>query len=827
MKKFVIISLILLVILSSGIVYLNVVLLPVKVKSMVVNAIEKHTGKSVILKSLEFNIFKGFVLRDLVISDNQQVILSARQVSCAVFFWPIFRKQVIIPSLNIQSPYIFLERRKDNTFNLQDLFGAPVPGANEPGPKGPEPKKNAPKRSAFNVSIYKISISSGTMVFQDDTLPIQFSKQINNIQLILQLKLPLGLGFIFKGEIPADPVIGISAKGEYKILSRQLVANLSVKNLAPRQFQAYYGSSGMDLVSGIVDLHAQVNLKDQLLHAQITVQGNNLVLTKDKLRIKLNPSLQTKIDYDRQTKKLSFDGSCDIQQAGISGLEFFGEIKDLHGKVAFNERSLVADNLKVELLGMPFEVKLVIKDFKTPALNINTDLDLSFLPGIAKEKFNFTYINSAQGKAALAIKLYPDGKGAWQIQGSADITGGALKLGKQDIPVEDISASLAFSREGIGWSNTKFKYRGIDYQTNGKLFDFSAPNIELKLSTEGLSLDGVFDIAGKKIKVASLKGKYLNSAFLASGNIDNSDSLRPQVDLNGTVNLVLEDLSKILGKQYPAVSLMRPSGQVDAQFSLAGDISDLKNCLIQVRSTSNNLSLYGLNAQGFSLDYLQEQKIARIVSAHTAFYEGAIDTSGIMNLDTVNLPYHLEIQANGIKLDKLKMDTPSRNKDIAGTLQGQVKLNGYSGDLDKLSGSGSFQVREGRLWEFNLFQGLGKLLFARDFASIVLSECSAEFLINNRFIYTDNLKLKSNITNLSGPLKIGFDGSLEAAFDVEIISAMVPLSGTLKDVATVIVGQAGKFGVIKLSGTLQHPKYIFKPAVTDIIKGLTDTLFGR
>lgn len=812
MKKFIVIAVILLVIISSGVIYLNQVILPVKVKSLVVTAIEKQTGKSVILKSLEFNIFKGFVLRDLVISDNQQVILSARQVSCVVFFWPIFRKQIIIPSLNIQSPYIFLERRKDNTFNLQDLFGAPGPAAKKPG---------------FNVAVYKINISSGSMLFQDDTLPTQFSKQINNIQLILQLKLPLGVGFNFKGEIPADPLISVSGKGEYKILSRQLNTDLWVKNLAPQQFQAYYNNSGLNLVSGVGDLHAQIDLKDQLLHAQITAQANNLVLTKDKLRIKLNPSLQTKIDYDRQTKKLSFDGSCDIEQAGISGLEFFGEIKDLHGKVAFNQSSLSADSLKAELLGMPFEVKLVIKDFKTPALNINTDLNLSFIPGIAKEKFNFTYVNSAQGKAALAIKLYPDGKGAWQIQGSADITGGALKLGKQDIPVEDISASLAFSREGIGWSDTKFKYRGIDCQTSGKLSDFSAPNVELKLAAGGLSLAGVFDIAGKKITVGNLKGKYLNSAFSLNGNIDNSESNGPQVDLSATLNLALEDLSKMPGKQYPAISLMRPSGGVDAQFSLTGNISDLKNCFIQARLTSNNLSLYGLNAQGFSLDYLQEQKIAKIVSAHAAFYDGAIDASGIMNLDTVNFPYHLEIQANGIKLDKLKMDTLSRNKDITGTLQGQVKLNGYSTDLDKLSGSGSFQVREGRLWELNLFQGLGKLLFARDFASIVLSECSAAFLINNRSIYTDNLKLKSNITNLSGPLKIGFDGSLEAAFDVEIISAMVPLSGTLKDIATAIVGQAGKFGVIKLSGTLQHPKYIFKPAVTDIIKGLTDTLFGR
>jgi len=826
MKKFIIISLVILIILSLGIIYLNKIVLPVKVKSMIVASIEKQTGKKVILKSLEFNIFKGFVLRDLVILDNQQVLLSARQTNCVVFFWPIFRKQIIIPSINIHSPYIFLERRKDNTFNLQELFAAPNPAANEAGPKGPEPKKNTPKGSGFNISVYKISISSGSMLFQDDTLPVKFTKEINNIHLDLWLKLPLGLGFNFKGDIPAEPVIAISAKGEYRISSRQLTAGLSVKNLAPTQFEAYYVNSALKLVSGTADLRGQINLKEQQLQAQIDGRGNNLVLEKDKLRIKFDPVLKTSIDYDQQAKKLKLDGYCDIEHAGISGLEFLGEVKELAGKVIFNQDSLSAQSLKADLLGMPFELNLTVKDFKTPALNINTDLNLSFLPGIAKEKFNFTYVNSAQGKAAVALKIFPDNKGVWQIQGEVDIAGGVLKLGKQDIPVENISGKIGFSRDGVNWSDMKFKYAGVDYQTAGRLSDFSAPGVEMKLFAKDLSLSGSFGVAGRKIKIGLVKGKYFDSEFSASGNIDNSDSSRPQADLMGTISLSLADASKILEKN-PAIRLMRPAGRLDGQFSLAGNARDLKSCFIQARLTSNNLSLYGLNSQGFSLDYLQEQKLAKIISSRIALYDGVIEATGVMNMDTVSLPYHLEMQAGGIKLDKLKMDTPAKDKDISGTLDAVIKLNGFSGDLGKLSGSGSFQVRDGKLWELNFFQGIGKLLFAKDFANIVLSECSAAFLINNRFVYTDNLKLKSNIADLSGPVKIGFDGSLEAAFDVEIKGDMVPLSGTLKDVATVIVGQAGKFGVIRLSGNLKSPRYVFKPAVTDIIKGLTDTFFRR
>lgn len=811
MKRIAIISIIILAILFSGVIYLNQVILPVKIKSLIINTIEKQTGKNVTLKSLEFNLFKGLVLRDLVISDSEQVILSTREASCAILIWPIFKKQIIIPGINFKAPYIFLERRQDKSFNLQDIFAAALPAA---------------KKSDFSVSVYKASISSGTIVFQDNALPVKFKKELKNIQLSLRLGLPVSVKFNFKGEILDNPPVLINAWGEYKILNQELAVNIKVKNFPPQEFRSYYNDLGLGLISGLVDGQGQINFKNRLLHTEIAVQGNSLVLAKDKLKVELSFGLQGKADYNLETKKLTFNGNCDIRQANISGLEFLGNLNNLYGKLVFNERSLVADNLKAELLGMPLEVNLEIKDFSAPVLNINTNLNLDYLPAIAKKKFNFAMVNSAQGKAALFIKLQPDEEGVWQLQGSANITGAGLKLGKQNIPVENISATLQFSRQGLSWPDAKFKYQRIDYQSTGALSDFASPSIELKLFSQDLSLAGAFDIVAKKIKISRANGKYLDSVFSLDGDIDNFDPAKPQVDLNGKINLRLEDLNKILDKQYPALKTMRPSGDLDAQFSLSGDISDLKNCFIQAKLSSSSLSLYGLNSQDFSLDYLQERRLAKILAMRIAFYDGVISASGAMNLDTINLPYHLEAQANGIKFEKLKMDTPSRNKNISGTLHGEIKLSGFSNDLDELSGVGNFQVNEGKLWEFNLLQGLGKILFAKDFASIALSDCSCAFLVKDKFVYTDNLKLKSNLTDLSGPFKIGFDGSLEAALNVQINSEMVPLSGTLKDITTAIVGQAGKFGVIKISGTLGQPKYIFKPAVTNIIKGLTDIIFG-
>lgn len=822
MKKFIIIVLILFLFIFSGVVYLNKVFLPRKIKSIIVSNLAQRTRKNVTLGSLEFNIFKGLVLRDLVIADSQNVILSTRQANCGIFIWPVFKKRIIISSINLKSPYIFLERFKDGSFNLQDIFMSSPAVV-----KMPESKESKSKKSEFSVSVYKINISSGSIVFQDDTLAVQFKKEIRNIQLSLGLVLPASVKFNFKGEIPNNPPAFIYAWGEYKVLNQELAANLSVNNLLPRDFEAYYSNFGLDLLSGSADGQAKLNFKGQLLHIEAAAKVTKLVLAKEKVKASLNLGLESKVNYNLQTRKVSFDGACDIQQADISGLDFFGELKNLYGKVVFNERSLVAQGLKAELLGMPFEVNLGIKDFSALALNINTNLSLSFLPVIAKEKFNFTYVSSALGKADLFIKLHPDAKGGWVIQGKVDITGAGLKLAKQETPLENISATLEFSQQGFSWSDTKFKYQDMDYQSSGELSDFSAPNIKLQLFSRDLSLFSAFGFTDKKIKITQAKGKYLDSQFLISGDIDNSDPANPQVDASGKINFDLGDLNKLLAKKYPVIKNMQPKGQLEAQFTLSGPIYDFKNCLIQARLSSNNFSLYGLRAQDFLLDYLQEQKIVRIPAMRIVFYDGVIDGLASLNLDTATLPYHIELQANGVKLEKLKLDTLSKNKNISGTFQGEVKLNGFSDELNKLSGAGQFSVKEGRLWELNLLQGMGKLLFAKDLGSIELSECACSFLVKDKFAYTDNLKLKSNVAELSGSLKIGFNGSLEGALDVDILSEMVPLSGTLKDVTTAIMGQVGKFGVIKLSGTLHEPRYHFSPVVTNIIKGLTDIIFGK
>lgn len=197
-----------------------------------------------------------------------------------------------------------------------------------------------------------------------------------------------------------------------------------------------------------------------------------------------------------------------------------------------------------------------------------------------------------------------------------------------------------------------------------------------------------------------------------------------------------------------------------------------------------------------------------------------------MNMNAQDFPYWVTLVIQGVRLEKLKMDTAVKDKDIAGTLQAEAKLNGFAPDLTRINGAGKILINDGKLWQLNLMQGLGKILFVKDFANIIFNEASCDFTVQDKYVSTENLKLKSNISDLEGRIKIGFDSSLDGLINVKVLDEAAPLNGTFKDIATAIIGQAGRFGAIKITGTLQDPKYKFETAVGDIIKTITGKFFG-
>jgi len=499
-------------------------------------------------------------------------------------------------------------------------------------------------------------------------------------------------------------------------------------------------------------------------------------------------------------------------------------------KLNYKKDALKLD-IDASVLNLPVKGQVIIQDLKNPVAkaNLTSSFELGAIQKIAKDNFALIIPATVSGAGNLSLayeSALSEGANS-KFSGYLDIGKAILKLDSLDSPVTDISGRINILQDGISWSDFNGSFKDLSYKLSGSLTDFKTPNVQLTLSSRDLSLDAGFVLIGKVLNPLICSGNYLNSGFSLKGRLDFSEKNRLESDINGAIKFNLADIKALLKNPSDKIDMMKLAGIANLKFNLTGNLSDLKSCSVDGSLSSYTLSAYGLHSGNINVAYLFSNNLLDIPVMRMELYDGVVEGAMKINFNSKNMPYIINASCEGVKIEKLKNDAQAKDKDIAGTIKGEVKLNGFSDDLSKLTGSGKIFITEGKLWQLNLLQGLGSIMLGDDFAKVVFSEASCAFAVRDQFIYSDNLSMKGNIADMNGSLRLGFDSSIEANLNVEILAGEAPLKGTFKDVTTAILGRSGRFGVITINGTLKDPKFKFQPAVTDIIQGLADTFLKR
>ncbi|MDD4953454.1 MAG: AsmA family protein [Candidatus Omnitrophica bacterium] len=819
-KKNKVLIIVFLFILLSGIVtvYLNKIVLPTKIKSLVIDNIAQVTRNKVTLDSLQFNLFKGIIFKNLDIYDGEVPVIKIEEARCSFFIIPIFKKQLVIPSIRFKSPRIILIHKENHTFNLQSLFS-------------PDAVKN--KNPGFKVIVTRIVVTDASIHFQDQALAEPFEKDIEGLNLNLHLGLPADVKFSLNARLATHNLPPTQAKlaGSFYIPNHQLKARILLQNLAVQDFAPYYRKLGINITEGITDARMDLGLADGLVSLTLATQSKALGLTQQDMQAKLGLEVEADIKYNLKDKLVSYSGTANITGGAVEGLAFINELKDINGQLAFNQSGVTTENLKINILGLPAQVKGSLTDFTDPLLkaNLTSSLDMSVLQAMAKERFNFSPGAQMQGTGNLNLDLQAKILPALglRVSGYLDVVDSKVTPDKGLSAIENINGRLEFTQSQLKWQGLNLKYLGLPYQASGTLTNFTNPNVQLSLSGPELNLDCAFLVTNGLFNFSKFSGKFGASDFSLQGTLDTARQPDLAANIKGSLNVDLADMKKFMPQFKEVLDKTSLQGVVAGQFSLRGNLNDFKSCLAQADLSAPSLSAWGLKGQDLTVELSQSAGILDIPSAQLSFYEGLINASFSTNLNTPGQPYQSSIQAQGIKIEKLKNDTPFKKEDISGAIQAEARLNGSLNDPDRLSGSGKIIITDGKLWQLDLFKGLGAILFVKDFANIIFEEASCSFLVQDKYVSTQDLQFKSNIANLSGTAKVGFDSTIDAALNVQVLDEGAPLTGTFRDITTAIVGQAGRFGVIRITGTLGAPKYNFQTAVLDLFKGLKGAIFGR
>jgi len=807
-KKILIILTIIILAVSSGIIYLNKTILPTKIKTEIVSGLESITQKKVILGSVQFNLFKGLVLQDLIIRDDLNAIINVKEAHCSFLILPLFNKNIVISHLIFESPDIFIERRKDGSLNILELF--------------PKERKAS---DGFKMFVNRLSVKKAVINFHDLTLDPLYSKEVKDLDAELYFLVPDKIKFETKFDLPSALPIKFDIFGIYSTNTKELTAEITTKDFFPEDFVRYYEKTGFYFPGGRFDSDINIKYKDELLSLEAEFQTKGLIISKDEIELKVAGTGRSSVRYNFAEKKCDYIGNLNIQDMNIDGIEYVESIDNIKGRIEFSNLGLSSDSMTATVLGLPIEAKIGISDFNNPIIDIDASSDIKLAPfqSMLSEDFSLKIPADLAGDAKLrfAVQYAISSPEQSHIKGSLYTLNASIRANNGKDVLDNVTGQFQFVPNQVSWDAIGFRYHDIHYISSGVLTNFEAPGIQLKLASKDISLEAVFALNGKVMNFSKFSGKYNNSKLSAKGIVDTKDPAKLNVDIAGSLDVDMDDIKKPFEKFKTTFERIKPKGVVRAEFSLKGNPKDLKDCVIDANLSSENLSLYGLKLSNSNMNYAQKNGVGDILFMKSFLYGGSMGLTGKVDWISKDVPYRLEADVDGVRIEKFKLDTTSKDKDIAGSIKLRAKLSGLLDNVSKLSGEGKVTVKEGKIWQLNLFRGLGVLLFTSDFSNIIFKECASEFTIRDKFIYTDDLNLKSDLLDINGPLKIGFDNSIKATLKAEF-----PEDAGKAGVSNARVA-LGRYTLINVTGTLKDPQYKVVPDMENIVEGIAEHFFSE
>jgi hypothetical protein len=477
-------------------------------------------------------------------------------------------------------------------------------------------------------------------------------------------------------------------------------------------------------------------------------------------------------------------------------------------------------------MGVPVKAVIDIPDLHNPAVkaDITASLELATLKDILKNRFNTNIPVDLTGNGNLSLILqYSPAKGEPPIiNGHLILAGATLRSVYSKVPLENLNGRIDFTNNQLIWEALCFKYLEEDYEASGCLTNFDKPGIDLKLSSKRLDLRSLFAVNGNLITVSKCNGRYDNSEFSAQGDINMKDPENAAADITGSLKFDINASKEPFKKFTDTFKGSKPSGRMAANFTLKGSLNDLTHAAIDAEVTSGSLSIYNLKIDDFGMKYLQRNGVMDIVQMHSSLYGGTIDGAGKVDLLAKGLPYQMNADIKNINIEKIKKDTAFKNTNISGCVQAHFGAKGISDDLSSLNAWGKINISNGKLWQLDLFKGMGTMLFKKDFGSVVFSEGSCDFIVKDKVAFINDLVMKSSLLSISGVAKLGFDNSISAYLKTEFTDEGID-AGNMGDNAGVIE----RYTIMEISGTLKYPKYRIRPDLTYVASDIADNLFQR
>jgi len=791
-------------------VYFNEVIFPQKIRSALIESLELATGKKVEMSSAKLDLFRGLVIKDLAVLDNDLWVVTAKEANARFLVIPLFKKQIIITALKLKSPRIFMERAKDNSINIVETFF----------------KKPILFNGEYHIIVSRIMLFKAAISFKDSAFDPPLLKDINNAYLDLRLFLPNRTVFNAEFELPSELPAIFKVNGKYKALKKEWTLDIRAKDFYPKELSPYCKDWNFPLPGGRADLDATLDINNDHLGAKISMTSLGLEFSQETVKANINCALTANAEYDFNKKTLIYSGGIDIKNLALSGLKYLDKIDDIRGKAIFTESRFLSNNLTCTLAGLPVDATADLTDLKTGALNIEikSAAKLEMLNEVLKNKFDIKLPAkfSGSGNLSLTLEYKLPIKEMPAINGHVDVSEAKIALDYNKKVLKHVNGRFKFTANQLSWENITFQHIRANYTSSGVLTNFEKPGIDIKLDSRDLSLKSLFAVNGNLITLSRFEGSYGSTEFSVYGSLDTTDSANIAAELRGVIKFELNENKELVEKLEKIMKGSKPSGRLIAKFALKGNINSLSSCAADVEVSSSSILLYGFKMEDFTMSYMQKNGEINIFNIQASLFGGTLDGSGRIEMASKDGAYQMKAEVKDLKIEKIKLDTAFKDYDISGSIHSRFGFKGYSSDSSKFSAWGKINISNGRLWQLNLFRGIGTLVFRKDFSSVIFKEGDCDFSIKDKTIFANDINLRSDLLNISGVARIGFDNSIIASLASEFTDEGLD-AGKMAGVSAAIE----RYSIIEMTGTLKEPKVRFRPDLSNVVSDIVEGFFQQ
>ena len=537
LKKTILILILISTILTVGLVYLNEVLLPTKLKDILIKKITQEIGREILISDLRYVPLKGLVITELTVFEKNQKkepFLSVKEASISILYIPaLMSKKVNIPSLVIKNPIIRITKHRTNEWNFSDLLSL---------------KKTNNEKSQITAYIGGLKIINGTFIFSDKNLFKEPIEIIENINLSANLALPKGAR--------ADIRIMPSAKNPLKLISSincqfdsgDFLSTLNVENFSLKKLAPYIKTSNLHLKDSSVSIAAlDISRRNKKTTAKGKASlGKTHLATENETHFSSTPS----ISIDELT----------IENGILSCL----------GNLYLHKSVIIDDKNKIEgTISYNFNLKK-----KGQMIDSSGDLTIENLKG----KFNAKTLSSKNVKGKAELKY--NGK----------ILESFLDMQAQNTVIE-FPDKTQFSGNPALKANITFNSisRKTPLKYSGSITTSSALLTHLPYLKNAQNIKGILNFENNKISSPEIFTLIKNTPLKLSGELTNFQ--KPILSIQGEIpNVDLSNFKDIF-KEIQNDPTSDIKGQASIAFKYKGAAKSIDNSTISISSSLKNAAI--------------------------------------------------------------------------------------------------------------------------------------------------------------------------------------------------------------------------------------------